>query len=501
MKIVNYAAAAVLLVIVTLTFVDVFLRYIFNKPIVGSVELVEFGMIFIVFLGGAYCQLTKAHVGVDLVVTSLSPKGQVVANTVTYFLYAAMLVLLILHTTLDSLWILKEGQMTRTLLLPIAPVKFVIPFGCLLLLIVVLRDLLNYIIEGLKLQLGKKLWLSLLGVLVALIAIICIWASPAIWEMSSVQAGLVGMVVMIVFLFTGMPVAFVMVMIGFLGLARVSGFDAGFHMMGTTYYEVVATYNWSAIPFFVLMGFFCYFAAFSEDLYASIYKWIGHFPGGLAMSTLAACTAFSAVVGDVLSSTLSMGAVSLPEMRRYRYSDELAAGVIAAGGTLGPLIPPSVGFIIYAVLADQSIGKLFIAGILPGILLALLWMIQIYVQCRIKPSMGPRGAKSTWGARIGSLKAIGPILVLFILVIGGIYFGLFTATEAGAIGSFGALIIGLAMKRFTLKKIADALIEAVKVSSMSFFILGSAMLFSYFVASSMLPMELSRIITALNLPP
>jgi tripartite ATP-independent transporter DctM subunit len=501
MSIANYAAAAVLLLIIVLTFVDVLLRYFFNKPIAGSVELVQFGMIILVFLGGAYCQLTKAHVGVDLVVTALSKKGQVVLNSITYFLYLGILVLIVIHTTLDSFWIAQEGQLTRTLLLPIAPVKFIIPFGCLLLLIVVSRDFLNYLIEGIKLQLGKRLWFLLLGIIILLVSVMWVWASPNLWELNSVQAGLLGMIVMIVFLFTGMPVAFVMVLIGFLGLARVSGLDAGFHMVGSTYYETVGTYSWSAIPFFVLMGFFCYFATFSEDLYKSIYRWIGHFRGGLAMSTLAACTLFSAVVGDVLSSTLSMGAVSLPEMRRYKYSDELASGVIAAGGTLGPLIPPSVGFIIYAVLADQSIGKLFIAGIIPGVLLALIWMIQIYIQCRINPLMGPPGERATWSARFSSLNAIGPIVVLFLLVIGGIYFGLFTATEAGAIGSFGALLIGIVMKRFTLKKIVSALVESVKVSSMSFFILGSAMIFSYFVASSTLPIELSNIVTSLKMAP
>ncbi len=500
-KTINAIGAAAISLVVLLTFIDVFMRYVLNRPIKGTVELVEFGMVLIIFLGGAYCQLTKAHVGIDLILTRLSSRGQVMVNIVTYGLYICILGLIIQQSIPECVYLVQVHQLSSMLKVPIVWIAAIVPFGCIMLLILVLRDFLDYIAEGLKLQVGKALWLSLTGIFIVLFALLALWGTFPLWKMTPVMAGLVGIIIMLVFFFTGMPVAFVLAMVGFLGLAHLSGLTASFHILGVTFYTTVANYQWSCIPFFVIMGFLCFYASFSADLYTAAYKWVGHLPGGLAMATVVACAAFAAVTGDVIAATLAMGAVALPEMRRYKYSDTLATGVIAAGGTLGPLIPPSIIFIIYALLTEQSIGQLFIAGIMPGILLVVLWMVQIYISCRRNPMMGPPGEKASWGERVTSLKAVGPIIVIFLLVIGGIYGGLFTPTEAGAIGAVGALIIGLVMKRFNRKKLVDSLLDTGRTSSMSFFVLCGAMVFSYFLGASKLTPTIANYIASIAMPP
>ncbi len=500
-QVANAIGATVLALVVGFTFVDVILRYFFNRPIGGGTELVSFGMIFIVFLGGAYCQLQKTHVGVDVVVNLFPKKIQVMTNCITHILYIGTLVLLIIESTLNGLWIAHKGQMTTNLLIPIAPVSFIVPLGCFMLLIVVLGDTLKFVSEGWKLNLSKLQWSLTSIITVLLIGGMSFWVLSPHIATNPVLLGVMGIVIMLFFMFTNMPVAFVLVLIGFLGMTQASSLEGAFQITGATFYTTVSNYSWACMPFFILMGYMAFYADFARDLYIAAYRWFGRFAGGLAITTVAACTAMGAVVGDVLSATLAMGAIALPEMRRYKYSDTLSAGVIAVGGTLGNLIPPSIGFIIYALLTNQSIGKLFISGIFPGILCASIWAVSIYLRCRLNPRMGPPGEPSSMKLKLVSLKAAGPVLVLFLLVIGGIYGGLFTPTEAGAIGAVGTLLIGLVMRRFTWKRFADALFDAQKTAAMSFFILGASMIFGYFMAASQLPNIMAQSITHLSIPP
>jgi len=221
----------------------------------------------------------------------------------------------------------------------------------------------------------------------------------------------------------------------------------------------------------------------------------------LAITTIAASTAMSATVGDNVSVTATMTAVSLPEMRKYKYDDRLSAGCIAAGGTLGPIIPPSVVFIVYGLLTQVSIGSLLVGGILPGVILAFSFAVAIFIWCRINPNIGPPGERSSWGQRIKSLSATGPVLVLFLLVIGGMYFGIFTPNEAGGIGAIGTLILMLAYRRCSWKQFTQSLLDTVKVSSMVFLMVIGAQLFTRFCAWCDLGTSITNALNALGLSP
>jgi tripartite ATP-independent transporter DctM subunit len=253
---------------------------------------------------------------------------------------------------------------------------------------------------------------------------------------------------------------------------------------------------------FVLMGFITFYSKMSTELYAAAYKWIGRLPGGLAMATVVACGCFGAITGSGTAGTAAMGVIALPEMEKNGYDQKLASGCIAAGGTVGSLIPPSVGFIIYALLADQSIGKLFVAGIIPGVMSVLIYMVLIYGMARIMPQMGPPAPyRTSFVEKMASLKSIWAMVLLFMLVIGGIYGGIFTATEGGGIGAFGAFIIGLARRKLSRKDIVKALEDSVMTVVMLFTILIGAKIFGVFIATSQLPNFLGEYVAGLTLPP
>ncbi|MCL0065612.1 TRAP transporter large permease, partial [Dehalococcoidia bacterium] len=290
-------------------------------------------------------------------------------------------------------------------------------------------------------------------------------------------------------------------LVGFLGMASVAGFDAGFGLMGIVPYASTAKYAMCVIPFFVLMGEFCFQAGLSRDLYQTAHKWLGHVRGGLAMATVAACGAFAAVSGSSLATAATMSAVALPEMKRYGYRDTLAAGCIAAGGTVGVLIPPSTILIIYGILTEQSITKLFLAGIFPGLLSVLYYMVTIYITCRISPGLGPAALRSNFRERVVSLKNTWAVLVLFGLVMGGMVGGLFTPTEAGAIGAFGALFFMLIKRRLSGQSLLNSLLETGRTTAMVFLIFIGTMIFGYFLAVTRLPMEFAAFAAGLPIPP
>jgi tripartite ATP-independent transporter DctM subunit len=228
------------------------------------------------------------------------------------------------------------------------------------------------------------------------------------------------------------------------------------------------------------MGTFCFHAGLSKDLYDAIHSWIGQIRGGLAMATIGACAAFAAVSGSSMATAATMGRVAINEMKRFKYSDTLATGCVAAGGTIGILIPPSVPLILYAIITEQSIGKLFLAGFIPGILEAVFYISTIYIICRYNAFIGPPAPKTSLSQKFNALKNVWIVLVLFIIIIGGIYLGVFSATEAAGIGAFGAFVFGLARKKLGSRVIKESLFESVRTTAMIFTILLGAMIFGYF---------------------
>ena len=318
--------------------------------------------------------------------------------------------------------------------------------------------------------------------------------------MSPEMAGVLGIVLLFMLLAIKMYIGMAMALVGFLGLVYLTDFQAGLSVLSIVPLEEGSSYTLSVIPLFVLMGQFAFISGISRDIYTAVHAWIGHLRGGLAIATIMACAGFAAVCGSSLATGATMGMVAIPEMKKYHYDDRLSTGCIAAGGTLGILIPPSIGFIIYAILTEQSIGKLFMAGLLPGLLLAGLFILTIYVQCLINPGIGPKGSPTPWMDRFKSLSGTWGMLLLFILVMGGIYSGVFTPAEASGIGAFGAFLIALAKKHLTLSSLFLCLKETGKMTAMIFLIIIGANIFSTFLGITGIPMLLADTMAGLPLP-
>jgi tripartite ATP-independent transporter DctM subunit len=318
--------------------------------------------------------------------------------------------------------------------------------------------------------------------------------------MSPELIGILGIVLMFIFLALRMYIGMAMALIGFLGLCKIVGLDAGISILGITPLAEGSSYTLSVIPLFVLMGQFAFISGISTDIYKTVYAWMGGFRGGLAMATVLACAGFAAVCGSSLATGATMGMVAIPEMQKYRYDSRLSTGCVAAGGTLGILIPPSIGFVIYGILTEESIGKLFMAGFLPGILLAGLFIGAVYIQCRLDPEMGPPGPGTTWKQKIRSLGGTWGMLLLFIIVMGGIYLGVFTPTEAAGVGAFGAFLFALFKGKLNFKGLIQCLLDTGKTTAMIFLIIIGANIFSTFLGLARLPMGLADFIAGLALP-
>jgi len=315
--------------------------------------------------------------------------------------------------------------------------------------------------------------------------------------MSPIIVGIIGFIVVIMLLLLNTPVAVAMGVVGVVGFGYLVGWSESLSILKTVPYLSLANYGMSVIPLFLLMGSFCFYAGISQELYHTVYKWLGQFRGGLAMATVGACASFAAVSGSSMATAGAMGTVALPEMKKYKYAASLATGCIAAGGTMGILIPPSITLIVYGLLTEQSIGKLFLAGIIPGILEAVFYIITISILCKRNPALGPPGEKTSFEEKVVSLKGTWPVLGLFLLVMGGIYTGVFSPTEAGAIGAFGAFVFAMGKRQLSRKNLSSALLETGKNTAMLLMIIVGANIFGYFLSVSRLPFELSQIVAGL----
>ncbi len=318
--------------------------------------------------------------------------------------------------------------------------------------------------------------------------------------MNPTVAGLVGIALMILIFMSRMPVAYVMALVGFVGFSSMISMNAGLNLLAKDYYENFSSYGLSTVPLFILMGQLAFNAGISSRLYDTAYKFLGSTRGGLAIASVSACTAFGAVCGSSAATAATMATVGLPEMKRFDYADELAAGSVASGGGLGMIMPPSVVLIVYGVLTEQSIGKLFVAGILPALLVTLLFIIAIVIWCAMAPDQGPRGETFSWKERIKSLWGMLETLLVFALVMGGLFLGWFTPTEAAAIGVCGVLLVTTLRRQLTWDSFVDALYETLKTSCMVLMLVGGAVIFGKFLAVTRIPYNIASWIGGLDLP-
>ncbi|WP_341895154.1 TRAP transporter large permease [Ferrovibrio terrae] len=319
--------------------------------------------------------------------------------------------------------------------------------------------------------------------------------------MDATLFGVIGFALVLGLMLIQVPVAVAMGVVGGLGFLWLQGWDGLAYVMGSSPFESVIPYSLSTVPLFVMMGVFATYAGLSRQLYDAAYAFLGHYRGGLALATIGACAAFGSICGSAIATAATMCRVALPEMRRRGYADSLATATVAAGGTLGILIPPSIILLIYALLTEQSLGKLYVAALLPGVLGTALYMLAITATTRLNPKSGPAGERMPWPQRRRTLKNVWPVFLLFVIVIGGMFIGVFSPNEAASVGAVGALIFALAGRTMTLGRFKDSLRETAATSAMIFLILIGAGLFNFFLEITNAPQFVVAQIQALQLSP
>jgi tripartite ATP-independent transporter DctM subunit len=319
--------------------------------------------------------------------------------------------------------------------------------------------------------------------------------------MTPTMMGLTSFVVLVLLMFLKIPVGFVMAIVGFAGFGLLVSWDASLNLLARDFFSIFTSYNLTVIPLFVFMGQVAHHSGISGRLFNTAHKFLGHLPGGLAIATIWACAGFSAICGSTSATAATMASVALPQMKKYNYDPAMATGVVAAGGSLGILIPPSTIFIIYGIMTEQSIGKLFMAGVLPGILLTLLFILTIVIWTRLRPDICEKAPKAAWKEKIASLTGVIETFILFVLVMGGLFVGFFTPTEAAAIGAFGTLLVALIGRNLSWRGLIRSLDETTRVSCMIFVIVAGATVFGHFLAVTGIPANIGTWVSGLALPP
>lgn len=292
---------------------------------------------------------------------------------------------------------------------------------------------------------------------------------------------LIGFGILFAVAFFGFPLGFAMLAVGGIGFGILRGTEPALEMVVQQILDIVLNTNFAVLPMFLLMGAFVHRAALSDDLYEAADAWLGHFRGGLAMATIAACGGFASVSGSSLATAATMAKVAIPSMRKYKYADSLAAGTVAAGGTIGILIPPSAALIIYGILTEEDIAALFTGGVIPGLLTIALYIAVVKIVTAIKPEMGPPGDRSEWRQRWVKLGRVWGVVLLFLLILGGITFGVFTPNEAGGIGAIGALLFAMLRRKMNWQVFFESLVEASMTTAQVFMIAIGALVLNNFV--------------------
>jgi len=477
------------------TTTDVILRYLFNRPIIGGLDITELMMVVVTFTGIAYVQVKKGHVSVNILVSRLPQRAQDVLESVNLTVALVLFALMTWQTAVQSQsWRVSE-QTTATIGIPIHPFAIIIYIGCGLLCLVLISDLLKSLARVSE----RNSWDLLIWLVIGGVAASSpLWIHFLPWQMSQTMTGFIGFLLLFILLFSGLPIAFGMIFIGVIGMAYLNDTEAALAILRRTPYIEASSYTFAVLPMFALMGSFAYHSGLTKELYNTVHKWVGQLPGGIGIATVGASAGFAAVCGSSLASTATMGTVALPEMKRYKYDTGLACGCIVAGGTLGPLIPPSTILIIYGLLASQAVGTLFIAGLIPGILLTLLYMVSVYIRTKRNIVLGPPGDKTGWMEKVASLKGTWETLALFALVMGGIYFGIFTPTEAAGVGAFGGILLMLGKRRFSWQKFTNSLDDSLKLTCFAMLMFMGAVMMGFFLSLTRLPFDLADFLSSLN---
>jgi len=493
-------SAAIISFMMLLTTVDVVLRYIFNSPLPGVYTLCEMLMVGAVFPAAAYVQQIRGHVRVDILIDRL--KGSL-RNT---FEIATLLLAFVSFAIMFwqagklawSAWVTGDHDM-GLIEYPFWPPKTVMTIGIALLCLRFITDMKNHL-AALRRESPQWIFLLIVSFLPLLIFSVYL-GSVTPGQFDPMMVGWIMLAAMVIVLFMGLPVAFGLLVVGIVGYWVLAGPLRTLTIVGVVPYDKTSSYTLSVVPLFILMGHLAYQAGFATSMYGTAQKWIGHLPGSMAQATVLGGAAFGAACGSGLASCATLGKICIPVMRRFGIDNKLALGSVAAVGGLAQMIPPSILMVIYAVITDQSVGKLLIAGIIPGLVAAACFMVLIYLRVKLNPRLAPQPLTGvTWRERIFSLKDSWGIVMIAIIVMGGIYSGIFTPTEAGALGASGTLFLGLVTRRLKLGNFKEAIMESTRTTAMIFLIIAAAMVFGYFLGISRIPAHVSDFLIALQVP-
>lgn len=480
---------------------DILLRLLVDKSLGSSMEYLSILLSMTLLSGLTYTELRKRHISIDILVKRFRPNIQRIVIASGQLLSLLVVTILSWRVFLLAIDFLQRHSVTDVQRIPWWPFIMVLAFEFFIFIFAIAINFFDSLAELLQ-EKGKKSYLFLLPAVAVIGFLVLPLAGVGLTSVLSPQMiGLVGMLIVFALIFLKVPIGAVFAIVTMWGIAQLASPAGALVSLSNTIKSISVQYTWAVVPMFTLVGMVVSVGAISRDLYDFAYKWIGHTAGGLASATTFACALFAAVVGDSTSGLVTMSSVALPEMRRYKYNDRMATASIAISSTLGILIPPSIPLIIYGFLTYTSIGRLFMAGIFPGIMLALIYMALIFVRSKLNPSLGPPGPAFSLREKISSIRGIWAAGILIILVLGGIYTGIFTPTEAGAVAVIGAIFITLARRKLTLSNFNDSLMMAIEFVAILFFIFIFAMNLSFFLTLSNLPAALANWVGNSNLSP
>jgi tripartite ATP-independent transporter DctM subunit len=495
-----WIGGGILFLFVLFMFADVLLRYLFDKPLPASIDISTIVLEVTGFFGVAYVQSKKGHLVIDIITSRLKKVNAVALSTAMYIICLGVCGVLVWQGILNTISFYEVGRMSYTGMV-LWPTAAVVPLGCFFLFFIFMKDVFSQMAEVIKLGIGAVKFSLMVILPIAWIVFLAFWMQPTWPGIDLLIVGTFTILLTIVFSFLGIPLAFSLFMFAIVLMGYVGTAQAGWMAAGRIVLQHATNYTFIVIPLYVIMSTFIVVTGVGADAYLAAYKWIGHWRGGLAHASVIACTGLGAVQGSPTAAIVTLGPLAVPEMRKYKYNEGLAAGVIAAGSILGPIIPPSLGAVMFGILAEASIGKLFIAGIVPGVILAVLYISQIYIQCRINPKIAPAGERSSWNERLKVLPVFGPIVLLFVIIIGGIYGGIFSAMEGGGIGAFVALIFAIAMRRLNWKNFKDAIADSMRFVCMMFLVIVGGLVYGNAMGASGLSAVLIDFLLGIGVTP
>lgn len=479
------------------TVLDVLCRWVFNSSILGAMELVEFSMVFLVFSSLGYLQDRRSHIRVTLISDHFSESVKGLLEIVSTLCPFLLFLLISWCVCQNGLAKGATGEVTGMLSIPFTPFILFGALGCLTFSLALLA---NFMEEAAALA-RKGRWFALIAGLVLAVLLLCL---PFFLQDSPVAdnflvLGSFCFAMLMVCILLGMPIGLAMALLGYIGMLVIyPTFKASFSMLGSTPYTVASNYTYTVVPMFILMGELAMYSGISQDLFNAANVWLGHKPGGLAIATVGGCAGFAAVSGDSMATAVTMASVALPEMRKKNYDPGTACATLAAGGTLGILIPPSTGFIFYALVTEVSIGHLFVAGIVPGLLLTVMFMGILYGVALSQPHLLPRGEATSFAEKLKALRGIIAMVALISLILGGILFGWFSPNEGGAVGAAGTLLYAVCRKRLSWQDFKAALSSTAQVTTRLLLILIGVNVLGTFLAATALPYDLADIVVNMN---